>query len=207
MFSFLLRKLFKNKKTGINKKVSWIIVGIGNNGPEYHGTRHNIGFTLIDTLTQKRQILRRETIKNSKIFTNQLEDEKMALLVKPMTYVNRSGEAIKELLNEYNLPLSSYLVVIDDFNLSLGTIRFKRQGSDGGHNGLKSIISEVGLNFPRLKIGIGPIPKNTNVIDFVLGRFSPQEIDTVHKTIETAADAILFYCRAGIDAAMNTYNN
>ena len=106
----------------------------------------------------------------------------------------------------YNLPLSSWLIVVDDFNLSLGRLRFRREGSDGGHNGLRSIISEIGTAFPRLRIGTGPLPEGASVTDFVLSDFNENEIDKKNEMINSAADAVLYFCKDGIEAAMNTFN-
>jgi PTH1 family peptidyl-tRNA hydrolase len=120
--------------------------------------------------------------------------------------MNRSGTAVKKLISHFNVDISSVLVVVDDFNLPLGKIRLRKNGTHGGHNGLKSIISYVGTEFPRLRVGIGPLPQNVDVIDFVLGDFSAQEEIEVQKAVEKAAEASMQFTRADIDAVMNRFN-
>ena len=125
----------------------------------------------------------------------------------PTTYMNRSGIAAKALLHRYELDASHMLVVVDDFNLPLGRLRFRGSGTDGGHNGLASIIDELGTtDFPRLRLGIGPLPEGVEQTEFVLGDFEPDEIESVKKMIATASEAVTFYLRNGLDEAMSLYN-
>jgi PTH1 family peptidyl-tRNA hydrolase len=126
---------------------------------------------------------------------------------KPLTYVNRSGEALAAILKKYNLSPSKCLVIVDDFNLPLGRLRFRRNGSDGGHNGLKSIIGYIGIDFPRLRVGIGPRPQKGSVIDFVLGTFSKEESEQLHPIFPSIREAIHLYIGQGIEAVMNRYNS
>ena len=127
--------------------------------------------------------------------------------VKPMTYVNRCGEAMRAIIEKTRCPLGSCLVVVDDYHLPLGTLRFRRGGSDGGHNGLKSIIEHVGTGFPRLRIGIGPIPETMGAIEFVLGKFEEKESAVLKNTLQMAGEAMKMFALQGIDKAMSAYNN
>lgn len=161
---------------------------------------------VVDALLQKGDIRANDDTLHAAVAIVRLPSGETIACAKPKTYVNRSGIAVASLLKRYAQPLSSCLIVCDDFNLPLGTLRLRRRGSDGGHNGLKSIIAETGEGFPRLRIGIGPIPESSNVIDFVLGRFNDREREKRDVTIGRAADAILLFCQKGIDAAMNSFN-
>lgn len=204
---FLLsKKLFGIPQSRFNQKVSFIIAGIGNKGRKYLNTRHNSGFLVVDALLKKCEEIARERQCRSEIVVCGLTFGDNVVIVKPQTFVNRSGRAIKEILKLYNLPLSSCLIIVDDFNLPLGKLRFRRSGTDGGHKGLRSIISEIGTDFPRLRIGIGPLPEDTSVIDFVLSNFDKHEIDKKNEAVEKAADAVLFFCKNGIEAAMSNFN-
>jgi PTH1 family peptidyl-tRNA hydrolase len=183
-----------------------LVVGLGNKGPEYAGTRHNIGFELVERLATELQDTRRRETRHATVTTGRLDNATAVAVAKPMTYVNRSGVAVRELLERYGVAPADCLVAVDDFNLDLGVLRFRRSGSDGGHNGLKSIIEAVGREFPRLRMGIGPLPGGLSVVDFVLGRFEPDERVRKERMLETAAEAVGYYCEAGVAAAMNRYN-
>ena len=202
----LLKKLFGIPHSRFDREVSFIITGIGNKGQKYLNTRHNIGFLVVDALLKKCEETVRERRCRSEIVTCRIPLGEKVAIVKPQTFVNRSGKAIKEIIKLYNQPLSSWLIVVDDFNLPLGRFRFRRDGTDGGHKGLRSIISEIGTAFPRLRIGTGPLPEDTSVIDFVLSNFNKHEIDKKNEIVDKAADAVLFFCKNGIEAAMNTFN-
>lgn len=121
--------------------------------------------------------------------------------------MNRSGEAAAEVLRRFETLVEMCLIVVDDFNLPLGTLRFRRGGSDGGHNGLKSIIAAVGSSFPRLRVGIGPLPARQSVIDFVLTPFDDTEKQSVDSMVRSASEAVQYFCVHGIEKAMNTYNS
>ena len=204
MFSYFRNILYY--KSSEKYTISHLIFGIGNKGHEYNKTRHNIGFFIVDELLRDLPTVKTFRYFNSELFLYRFKESKYVLIAKPQTYVNRSGKPFIEIQKKYKLSLSTCLVVIDDFHLPLGTIRFKRRGSDGGHNGLKSVIAEVGNEFPRLKIGIGPKPDNCNTIEFVLGSFSTDEEKKIKEIIIKATKAIHFFCENGIDAAMNVYN-
>jgi len=207
VFSLFKKFFFAQKKLGYTEEISCIVFGIGNTGKEYINTRHNVGFCVIDTLLKKFSIIKSGTWCKSEVFICPLKDGKKAALVKPQTFVNRSGFAIKELLKLYKIPLSSCLVVVDDFNLHLGVLRIRCEGTHGGHNGLLSIINEMGTDFPRVRIGIGPLPPGKNVKDFVLSSFEQQEIEEKSNAIKKAAEAVELFCEKGIEAAMNAYNS
>jgi PTH1 family peptidyl-tRNA hydrolase len=134
-------------------------------------------------------------------------ENKTVAVCHPNTYVNNSGIAARELFDYYLINETKMLVVVDDFNLPLGTIRFRGSGSDGGHNGLKSLIANTSKEFPRLRFGIGTIPENVSVIDFVLGEFTEEELKIVDEKTDFAVQAIECYLKDGIVAAMNKYNS
>jgi len=134
-------------------------------------------------------------------------DAAKIIFAMPNTYVNCSGIAARDLLQRYDLEPTGMLVVVDDFNLPLGRIRIRGSGSDGGHNGLASIIEELGTeDFPRLRLGVGPLPDGVDQSDFVLGDFEQNEIESVEKMIATACEAVMFYLERGLDEAMSKYN-
>jgi PTH1 family peptidyl-tRNA hydrolase len=162
---------------------------------------------VIDALLHHCSGISRERAPHADITVCSAPGDVTVACIKPLTFVNRSGIAVKECLTRYALQPGKCLIVVDDFNLPLGTIRFRRQGSDGGHNGLKSIIAENGDDFPRLRIGIGPKPAGIQTVDFVLSRFADHETGSMHAIVQTAAEAVLFFCGAGIEAAMNKYNH
>jgi PTH1 family peptidyl-tRNA hydrolase len=127
--------------------------------------------------------------------------------VKPMTYVNRCGESLQAIVEKTRCPLESCLVIVDDYHLPLGMLRFRRSGSDGGHNGLKSIIEHVGTGFPRLRIGIGPIPGSIGAIEFVLGKFEEKESESLKNALQKVEKAMMVFALQGIDKAMNAFNS
>ncbi|ERP31497.1 aminoacyl-tRNA hydrolase [Chitinivibrio alkaliphilus] len=182
-----------------------VLVGIGNPGKQYECTRHNAGFMVLDTLRSHPFFpsWEEQECGFSRVWKSH---ERGVLIVQPETYVNRTGVALAELLEKYDVSVENLLVLVDDFNLPLGTIRFRRSGGDGGHNGLKSLIEYVGECFARLRIGIGPVPVSQTVVDFVLGEFSPDETDCMVKTQKRAAEACTVYFDQGIDRTMNRYN-
>lgn len=206
----LFTKLFeriRGKRFDV-QSVERLILGIGNPGPDYESTRHNIGFMVIEEL-QDRLNGNREIgeLGNALVDRGEIASGKTLLLAKPLTYVNRSGESFRALKSKCNLSLESCLVVTDDLNLPFGRIRFRAGGSAGGHNGLKSIIGEVGKDFPRLRIGIGPVPPGMPVIEFVLGQFAEHETADLGSLCKSAADAVEYFCDNGIDSAMNRFNS
>ena len=195
---------------GTNKKSSsldWIVVFLGNPGDKYENTRHNVGFMTADALGEKlnKPIQRLKF----KALTNVVEyGGCRVLLMKPTTYTNLSGEAVREACMFYKLPPERVLVVSDDVSLPVGKIRLRRNGTAGGHNGLRSIIGQLHSDqFPRLKIGVGAKPHpDYDMADWVLGRFSKEDRKAIDAAIDRALDAMECLFTQGIDKAMSRYN-
>lgn len=183
-----------------------IIIGLGNPGDKYAGTRHNVGFRFIDKLAASLSIRLGPGKGPFHVGTGQHAGEKI-ILVKPATYMNRSGDAVQQVVNWYKKNISDCLVCYDDLDLDVGTLRLRPGGSAGGHNGIKDIIQKMGTNaFPRLRIGIGnEFPKGQQV-RFVLSPFTPDEQNLIEPALDKAVDASLCFVREGIEAAMNTFN-
>ncbi len=186
--------------------ISQIILGVGNIGSEYEGTRHNIGFDVVDLLKKNAKKVTERKFKNSIVYEIQIGSTTVACL-KPNTYVNLSGIAAEEALNYYELTVDDLLVVVDDFHIPLGSIRFRGKGSAGGHNGLKSLIESVGGTFTRLRFGVGPLPEGESVIDFVLGKFSSDELPVYEEMVIRAVESAPFYVENGLAKTMNQYNS
>ena len=195
---------------GTNKKSSsldWIVVFLGNPGDKYENTRHNVGFMTADALGEKlnKPIQRLKF----KALTNVVEyGGCRVLLMKPTTYMNLSGEAVREACMFYKLPPERVLVVSDDVSLPVGKIRLRRNGTAGGHNGLRSIIGQLHSDqFPRLKIGVGAKPHpDYDMADWVLGRFSKEDRKAIDAAIDRALDVMECLFTQGIDKAMSRYN-
>ena len=185
----------------------FIIAGLGNPTSQYEGTRHNIGFDVMDALAEKYNISISEKKHKALCGKGVIEGEKV-LLVKPQTYMNLSGESIAEILNYYKLDAEEdFLVVFDDISLAPGNIRIRKKGSAGGHNGIKNIIAMTGTqNFKRIKVGVGEKPKGWDLADYVLGRFSDEDRKKVNDAIEDAIGAVSMILRGETDQAMNCYN-
>ena len=185
----------------------FVIVGLGNPDKKYEHTRHNIGFDVIDALADKYNIDIREKKHKALCGTGVIEGTKV-LLVKPLTYMNLSGEAVGEVMNFYKLdPEEDLLVIFDDISLEPGNIRIRKKGSAGGHNGIKSIIAHLGTEvFPRLKFGVGDKPKGMDLADYVLGNFSSEDEAILADAIKKACDAIECMVTEDCDAAMNKFN-
>ena len=182
------------------------ILGLGNIGRRYHLTRHNLGFDVLDRVatTLKAQP---ETPRENYQWATAHRSDRELVLAWPTTYMNGSGLAARDLLERHELEPSRLLVVTDDFNLPLGRIRFRRGGSDGGHNGLASIIEALGTaNFPRLRLGIGPIPDGVDTVDFVLSPFGEEEQKPKEAMTGIAAEAVLYSIDHRFEEAMSTYN-
>lgn len=183
----------------------WMIVGLGNPGPEYRGTRHNVGFDLLDLIAEKHRI-RLDKAKHQARYGIGKVGDAVVLLVKPLTYMNHSGHAVAPLAKEHNIDPGHILVLADDKDLTVGRVRLKPKGSAGGHNGHKSVIASLGTEeYPRLKIGIGS-PQPGRLVDHVLGGFSTEERQTVRESLERALKGIETLADRGIEAAMNVVN-
>ncbi|MDX1476572.1 MAG: aminoacyl-tRNA hydrolase [Saprospiraceae bacterium] len=183
--------------------MKYLITGIGNMGAEYDGTRHNIGFDVIDALAAKHEV----TFKHEQL--GDLSEFRFKgrtfVLLKPSTYVNRSGKAVRYWLQKKKISKRNLLVVVDDMNLEFGQFRLRGKGSDGGHNGLKDINQMIGSDYARLRIGIGNAPKGQHV-DFVLGPWSDQELAELPDMIGKACEAVYDFASRGLREAMNLHN-
>lgn len=185
----------------------YIIAGLGNPGKQYEGTRHNIGWQVIDALAEKHGIRVLENKFRGLIGKGIINGEKV-ILVKPLTYMNLSGECIGELVNYFKIDETCELIVIaDDISLDVGFIRMRKKGSAGGHNGLKNIIAHLGHeNFIRMKMGVGDKPAGYDLADYVLGHFNEEENEILAESKKNAVLAIETILSDGIDKAMNLYN-
>ena len=185
----------------------FIIAGLGNPTLQYRGTRHNVGFDVIDTLADKYNIAV-ETRKSRALIGKGIIAGQKVLLVKPQTYMNLSGESIGELVSYYKVDEEQELLVIyDDVSLDVGQLRIRRKGSAGGHNGIKDIIRHLGTDvFPRIKIGGGEKPKGYDLADYVLGHFSREEREMMEEGYQKAAEAVEMILAGELDEAMNVFN-
>jgi len=181
-----------------------LVAGLGNPGSEYEKTRHNIGFELVDLIAAGRKL---KWAKEHKFRAKIALDGSSLILAKPLTFMNLSGNAVSRLIRHYKLLPSQILIVYDDIALPIGTLRFRANGSAGGHNGIKSLIEYLGTeDFPRLRIGIGAPPGNEPLTDHVLGRFGQEEWSEMEKVLAIAVDGVNCALSAGLDSAMNQYN-
>ena len=186
--------------------MKFLIVGLGNIGSEYAHTRHNIGFDTLDAFAEASNVVfedkRYGAIATAKVKGHQL------ILLKPSTYMNLSGNAVRYWMQQENIPLEQVLVIVDDLALPFGALRLKGKGSDAGHNGLKNIQELVGTqNYARLRFGIGNDFHPGGQVDYVLGKFSPEQEVEKTKRIAIACDIIKSFCLAGLNITMNQYNN
>lgn len=185
--------------------MKYLIAGLGNIGDEYADTRHNIGFVMADALANSGKAAfspgRYGDMARMKYRSRNL------LVLKPSTYMNLSGKAIKYWMTKENIPVENVLVIVDDLALPLGTLRLRAKGGDGGHNGLISIIGELGTqNFARLRVGIGSDFAQGYQVDYVLGRWTNKEIDVLAPQLNTAIDIVRSYVTIGITRTMNVFN-
>jgi len=183
----------------------FLIVGLGNPGAKYSETRHNIGFKVLDQLAAEKEISF-ETLKLGDVATTTHKGKKVTLL-KPNTFMNLSGKAIKYYMKQENIPKEQMLVITDDLNLEFGKIRMKGKGSDGGHNGLKDTQVQLNTpNYPRLRFGISDEFSKGRQVDYVLGEWSNDELKSLPERIDTAAAAAMAFVHGGLSNAMNLYN-
>ncbi len=197
--------MFGRKMENNNK---WLIVGLGNPGPEYAFTRHNCGYMVIDELIKKLSdnISPDKKKFKGKYWEAKYKNDKLILL-KPETYMNSSGESLQEALHWYKIPLERLIVIYDDLDIEFGTIRIRAKGSAGTHNGMKSVIEHTGSNvFPRIRVGIGGTHKHTETIKFVLTDFTKEEEPEILKTVERAAEAVLSVIDNGTEKTMSKFN-
>ena len=185
----------------------YIIVGLGNPDRKDQGTRHNIGFDVVDAFAKRFSIDVINKKFNALVGTGVAEGHKV-VLVKPQTYMNLSGESVRRVLDFYKVDETQELIVIsDDISLDVGRLRIRKKGSAGGHNGLKNIILHLGHgNFHRIKVGVGEKPTGYDLADYVLGHFSKEEQKVMEETAKRAVEALLVMMNEGADAAMNQFN-
>jgi PTH1 family peptidyl-tRNA hydrolase len=182
-----------------------IIVGLGNPGGHYEGTRHNIGFQVVDRLAEINHILI-STKRFKTLYGRGWIDSQRVLLVKPMTFMNRSGEAVKKAIHFFQVGTEDLIVIHDDLDLSFGRLRFKRRGNDGGHQGVRSIIESMGKNtFLRLKVGIGRPPQGMDPAEYVLTSFDEIQKTHLEGILSRAAESLMVMLLEGIEKAMNRY--
>lgn len=210
IISFLWRRNATGRETARQTEQTdmrrYLIACLGNMAPEYVGTRHNAGFMVADAIATEAgvpfQSKRYGDMTTVKVKNCEL------LLLKPSTFMNLSGIAVRYWMNHEKLPLENLLVVVDDMAIPFGSIRIRKQGSDAGHNGLKNIAAELGTqNYARLRFGIGNGFPRGGQIDFVLGKFPPEEMDKMPEILKKASDAVKAFCLSGPDFAMTHYNH
>lgn len=183
-----------------------LIVGLGNIGNKYTFTRHNAGFMLIDSIAINNDLSFRENTRLKCLMTNLRNGIDDYLLIKPTTFMNLSGEAVRAVMDYYKIPVNDVLIVYDDLSLETGKIRFRANGSDGGHNGIKSVIQHLGTkDVARLKIGIGPQPNIPSEV-FVLQNFTKEELEMLKSAISKAKEGINCYFKEGIAQTQNKFN-
>ena len=185
----------------------YIIVGLGNPGREYQNTRHNIGFDVIDALADSAGISVIEKKHRALIGKGVIDGQKV-ILVKPQTYMNLSGESVRDVIDYYKVDEEEELIVVsDDISLDVGMLRVRKKGSAGGHNGLKNIIQHLGHDtFMRIKMGVGEKPKGYDLADYVLGHFTGDERKVMDEAAKTATEAIRMMMAGEVDKAMNAFN-
>ena len=184
----------------------YLIAGLGNPTREYEKTRHNVGFEAIDILADKAGTTVTEK-KHKALYGKGYIGGQKVILAKPQTYMNLSGESIRELADFYKIEPENIIILCDDINLSEGQLRIRLKGSAGGHNGLKNIISHLGTQeFPRIRIGVGEKPRGMDLADYVLGRFPKEQQAVMEEAYRDAAEAACMMIEDGADAAMNHYN-
>ena len=196
--------MFLKAKSG---GVDWLLVGLGNPGDKYENTRHNAGYMVVDEIGNRQRIPIQKLKYKALTNTTELGGQKV-LVMKPVTYMNLSGEAVRQAADFYKVPAERILVISDDTALAVGKLRIRKGGSAGGHNGLKSIIQQLGTDqFPRLRVGVGEKPHpDYDLADWVLGHFTGQDKKDMDAAVAKAADAVECLLSQGLDRAMNRYN-
>lgn len=196
----------KARDKAMPSDMKYLVVGLGNIGPEYAGTRHNIGFMTADRLAQDAGTAF-ESCRYGDMARFRVKNKQLMVL-KPSTFMNLSGVAVRYWMNKEKLPLQNLLVIVDDLALPFGSIRLRGNGSDAGHNGLKNIASELGnQNYARLRFGIGSDFPRGGQVDYVLGKFPPEEASALSERLGVAAEAVRAYCLSGLTFAMTNFNN
>jgi PTH1 family peptidyl-tRNA hydrolase len=190
----------------IRREYMFLIVGLGNPGREYYNTHHNIGFLCIDYISQRYNITVDKT-KHKALIGEGITDGEKVVLVKPQTYMNLSGESIREIASWYKVDTKNIIIIYDDISLSVGKMRIREKGSAGGHNGVKSIIYNLQNDaFPRIKIGIGQPNEHIDLADYVLSKINDNEKEALFKVMENTYEAVNLILKGNILSAMNKYN-
>lgn len=183
-----------------------LIVGLGNPTEKYQGTRHNVGFEVIDTLVEKYNVPL-DIIKHKGMYGKGKIEGQTVILLKPMTFMNLSGESVSAVAKYYKIPSEDIIVIYDDINLDVGRLRIREKGSAGGHNGIKNIISHLGTEeFPRIRVGVGMKPSKMDLADYVLSHFSENDQALMNQGYERACEALKLLLVDDIPQAMNKYN-
>jgi PTH1 family peptidyl-tRNA hydrolase len=184
-----------------------LIVGLGNPGREYRDTRHNVGFRVLDEIARRHQLefaMAPSQVPDAFVVKKFGTDP--VLLAKPLTYMNRSGDAVGALARYYDIPSGDLLIVVDDVDLPFGRLRARSRGSAGTHNGLRSVVERIGTDFPRLRLGVGRGDARRDLADHVLSKFEPDESAALESFLARAADAAEMFAAEGISKVMNVYN-
>ncbi len=201
-----LKKAITNPYKTINP-TEYIIVGLGNPGQKYENTRHNAGFLTIDHIVNDLHLTNSKLKYQSQIFDATIAGHRV-LLVKPQTYMNLSGDAVRKIMDFYKIDIEKLIVIVDDISLFPGKLRIRKKGSSGGHNGIKDIINKTGYdNFPRIKIGVGAKPERWNLADWVTSEFSDADRKQLNTAIENAYGALKLMLDGKTDEAMNKFNS
>lgn len=184
-----------------------VVFGLGNPGSKYRLTRHNIGFSILDSFADKHN-LKFHTSKGEYIYSEGSLGSSDFFLIKPTTFMNLSGNAVIDFFNTHNCSIDDMLVIVDDVNLEVGKIRLRKSGSDGGHNGLKSIIYQFQSNeFPRLRFGVGNKPSTAELADYVLDKFSKEELDSISSSIKFSVELVEKFISGGYKSMSDYYSN
>ena len=184
-----------------------LVIGLGNPGKEYERTRHNIGFLVVEELAQRQSVVLKKMFWFPALQAKCRIGEHEVRLIKPTTFMNRSGKAVGGAMKKWRVPADSTVVIYDDVDVSFGGIRVRAKGSGGSHNGMKSILEWLQTKgFPRVRVGIGPKPADADMIEFVLGNFAEQEHLKLEKVVERAADAVESIFSVGTERTMNEFN-
>ncbi len=205
----LYRRIFKRSTIPLHEDVDasmkYLIVGIGNVGEKYYGTRHNIGFEVIDYIMSDHDVPTK--IEGNAMISNIKHKGRQVYLIKPTTYVNLSGKAVRYWMTKLGIPLDNVLIVVDDLHLDLGALRLRLKGSDAGHNGLKHIEQVLGTSkYPRLKFGIGRDFHPGQQVDYVLGKWKNKEIEALQDILPQAAEMVLSFVAIGAKFTMDKFN-
>lgn len=205
MRAFFARLLTRKKTEETDLMKKFLIAGLGNPGPAYENTRHNIGFKILDHLAEKKEVSFEAARYADKTEFN-FKGRKF-ILIKPTTFMNLSGKAVRYWMEKENISLQHLLVITDDLNLNFGTLRLKAKGSDGGHNGLKSIQSLLQTTaYPRFRFGISDEFSKGNQVNYVLGEWTQEEEEKLKERLDTSAELVLSFGTAGIQHTMNSFN-